>query len=358
MAELGFKKAGADDCLYILRQDDGTIVLLVLVYVDDMAIGGKCKERIAKFKADLTQHFEISDLGELHYILGIQVTRDRHKRVIYLGQTAYIHSVLERFGMKDCAPVSTPLAVKERLSAAQSPATPDDKAAYHDYAKGLKYLEIVGAILYVTQTRPDIQYAIGVLAQFGANPGKPHLESLKCVLRYLKGTAHFKLRLGSKGDSVDLVGWTDSDWAQDVDTRRSVGGFAFEVAGGIVSWSSKKQPTVALSTTEAEYMAASNATREAIWLRCLLRDLGYEQVSASVVHADNMRCIALTRNPTAHLRAKHIDIRHHFVRERVANNEVDLQYCSTKNMLADVFTKQLPREAFERFRAELGVGEY
>jgi hypothetical protein len=179
---------------------------------------------------------------------------------------------------------------------------------------------------------------------------------VKRVLRYLKGTAHFGLAFGGSDSGADLIGWTDSDWAQDVDTRRSVGGFVFDVAGGSVSWSSKKQPTVALSTVEAEYMAASNATKEAIWLRTLLGDLGFTQVEATTIHADNQGCIALSRNPVSHSRAKHIDIRHHFIRERVENNEVDLKFCSKKNMIADIFTKPLPRDSFKKFRAALGVG--
>lgn len=134
------------------------------------------------------------------------------------------------------------------------------------FAKGLKYIVIIGAILYMTQTRPDVQYAIGVLTQFGANPGIPHLEALKHILCYLKGMAHFGLTLGGTSNGMDLIGWTDSDWAADLDMRRLTGGFVFDVAGSSVSWSSKKQPTVALSTVEAEYMAASNATKEAIWL--------------------------------------------------------------------------------------------
>ena len=213
-------------------------------------------------------------------------------------------------------------------------------------------------MLYACQTRLDIAHATGVLAQFGANPGKPHYEALKHVLRYLKGTAHFGLTFGGSDNKTDLIGWSDADWAQDTDTRRSIVVFIFDDAGGYVSWSSKKQPTVALSTAEAEYMAASNATKEAIWLRTLLRDMGFPPTQATTIHADNQACIALARNPVVHSRAKHIDIRHHFICERVANKEVDLRYCSTKDMLADIFTKQLPRDAFEKFRAALGVGEY
>src|SRR6202030_1705156 len=159
--------------------------------------------------------------------------------------------------------------------------------------------------------------ATSVCAQFGSNPGKPHLVALKRILRYLRGTTDYGLVLGGKNDGVDVVGWTDSDWAQDSDDRRSVAGFVFDVAGGTISWSSKKQPTVVLSTVEAEYMASVNTTKEAIWLRTLLADLGFPQTSATLIRADNQGCIALSRHLISHSRAKHIDIRHHFVCERV-----------------------------------------
>ena len=215
----------------------------------------------------------------------------------------------------------------------------------------------MGALLYATQTRPDIQFAVGLVSQFGGNPGKPHLDATKRIMRYLKGTVNFGLTLGrQENETIDLVGWTDSNWAQDPDSRCSVGGFIFDIAGGSISWSSKKQPTVALSTVEAEYMAASNATKEAIWLRVLLTDMGYPQSTATLIHADNQGCIALARNPVSHSRAKHIDIRHHFIRERINRSEIELRYCSTVEMLANIFTKQLPRDAFERFRTVLGVG--
>lgn len=230
--------------------------------------------------------------------------------------------MLERFGMMDCKPVSTPLEVKHD----------------QEYANGVHYLALVGSLLYATQTRPDIQFAVGLVSQFSRNPGKPHLTAAKRILGYLGGTADFRLTLGGRNNKeVDIVGWTDSDWAQDPDNRRSVGGFTFDVAGGVVSWSSKKQATVALSTAEAEYMAASNATKEAVWLRTLLGDLGYPQVKATIT------------------RAKHIDIRYHFIRERVAQAEIEPRYVPTSNMVADIFTKQILRASFERFRRELGV---
>ena len=261
--------------------------------------------------------------------------------------------------MQNLNPVSTPLNVCERLSATQSPQTTEEKKAYLEYAKGLVYIQAIGLVIYATQTRPDVLHAMEVLSQFSANPGKAHLESMKHVLRYLKGTAHFTLVLGHQGaNRVDLVGWTDSDWVQDPDTRRSIGGFVFDIAGSKVAWSSKKQPTNALSTVESEYMAASNATKEAIWLRTLLEEMGFKQVSATTIHVDNQGCIALVHNPVNHLRVKHIDIRHHFIQECIASKEVSLHYVSTKDMLADIFTKQLPRDTFEKFCDTLGVGEH
>ena len=267
MQELGFEKSQADDCLYI-RHENGNDVLLVLAYVNDMAVAGKDHACIQNFKKDLTRQVEITDLGELHYILGIQVKRDRVACIISLNQTAYIHDILERFGMQNSNPVSMPLNVHEHLSATQSPQTTEDKKAYLEYAKGLVYIQAIGSVIYATQTRLDVLHAVGVLSQFSTNLGKAHLKSMKRVLRYLKGTVHFALVLGCQGaNRVDLVSWTDSDWAQDPDTgRRSIGGFVFDVAGSKVAWSSKKQPTVALSTVESEYMAASNVTKEAIWL--------------------------------------------------------------------------------------------
>ena len=211
-------------------------------------------------------------------------------------------------------------------------------------------------MLYATQTRPDIQFSVNLIAQFSGNPSIPHLEAVKHVLHYLKGTQEFSLVLGRQGrGAVDIVGWTDSDWAGDVDLRRSVGGFVSDVARGCVSWSSKKQVSVGISSVEAEYVASANATKEAVWLRTLLKEVSYPQSQVTIVHADNQGVIALAQNPTSHSRAKHIDIRFHFIQERIKRNEIKLQYISTHQMVADILTKALPCEAFERFHEALGV---
>jgi len=240
--------------------------------------------------------------------------------------------------------------VKHNLSTTQSPQSEAKKQAYRNYAGNIHYLSLVSSLLFATETRPDIQFAVNLVAQFGSNPRIAHLEAAKHILRYLKGTINLNLVLGrrTKG-GFDLVGWTDSNWAQDPDNCRFTSGFAFDVGGGVISWSSKKQPTVATSSVEAEYIASANATKEAIWLRTLLKELDSPQTKATIIHADNQGSIALAHNPVSHSRAKHIDIRHHFIRERIECGEISLEYVSTKKMIADIFTKALPCESFEKF---------
>jgi len=258
--------------------------------------------------------------------------------------------------MQDTSPVATPLAVKHDLTLSNSPQTEAKKQTYRDYANGIHYLSLIGSLLYITQTRPDIQFVVSLVAQFGGNPGVTHLETAKYILCYLKGTVNFNLVLGHHSrDTFDLVGWTNSSWAQDQDNCRSTSGFVFDIVRSSISWSSKKQATVATSSVEAEYIASSNATKEAIWLHTLLTELDFPPTTTTIIHADNQGYIALTSNPVAHSHAKHIDIRYHFIRKHVEQGEVDLHYMSTKDMLADIFTKALPHETFIKFQTHLGV---
>ena len=215
--------------------------MLVLVYVDNMALTAKDITTLQRFKARLSAEFEISDLGKLRYILGIQVKWNRQLCTISINQTAYIHQILTQFGMSECAPVSTPSATKQVLSTLQSPKDEGERLGYLEFANGLKYLEIVGVLLYATQMQPDIQYSVSIIAQYGGNPGKTHLEAAKHILHYLKGTARMALvfrRSGSR--EMDLVGWTDSNWAQDINLHCSIGRFVFDVAGGSVLWVSQE----------------------------------------------------------------------------------------------------------------------
>jgi len=215
LSKLGFIYAFADDCLY-LKHENGKITLLVLVYVDNIAVAGPDGYWIISFKNTLSKDFEITDLGKLKFILGILVTYDRANRLIYLNQSAYIHQVLMCFDMQDTSPVATPFAVKHDLTLSNLLQTEAEKQTYRNYANGIHYLSLVGSLLYTTQIWPDIQFVVSLVAQFGGNPEVAHLEATKYILCYLKGTVNFNLVLGHRSrDTFDLVGWTDSSWAQD-----------------------------------------------------------------------------------------------------------------------------------------------
>jgi hypothetical protein len=211
-------------------------------------------------------------------------------------------------------------------------------------------------------TRPDIAFAVASLSQFSSNPGQTHWAAVKHVLRYLRGTIDYKLTYGSTphadttGSQLPaLHGFCDSDWGADRDDRRSVTGYVFMLGGGAVSWQSKKQHTVALSSVEAEYMASTQATKEALWWRTFLIELGMPDTLTTVIHSDSQGSIALSKNPEHHARSKHIDIRHHFVREQVAAGTVALQYVSTNDMIADVLTKALSKMQHTRLINAMGV---
>lgn len=342
LLSLGFKQSHADDCLYILRSN-GKIILIVLVYVDDMAVASKNLKRITSFKKNLKSHFDTTNLRKIHYILGLHITWDCANRIIYLNQTAYIDSILKRFGMTDCHPVITPLTTNQHLLTLQCPTTPIDHEKYSQYANGLDYLSLVGSLLYATQTRPDIQYAVGQVMQFPNNPGIAHLIACKRILRYLKGTKAFSLQLGGlQYNDGRLIGWSDANWVQDQSDRRSVSGWCFAIDGSVVLWSLKKQTVVATLTVEAEYTASSNAIWEAIWLRHLLKDLDFQQMAATIIYTDSTGSIALLKNPVCHSHAKHIDICYHYIRECIAKGDIKLERVSTHDMIANTLTKALP----------------
>ena len=217
------------------------------------------------------------------------------------------------------------------------------------------YQSAVGSLMYLSVcSRPDIAYAVNTLAKFSSKPTQKHWTAVKRVFRYLNGTAEYGI-LFKKGESEECIGYSDSDWAGDQDDRKSTSGYIFQSASGAISWRSKKQDCVALSTAEAEYVALSSATQEAVWLRKLATDLGDPPQEPTTVYEDNQSAIAMSKNPQFHGRAKHIDIKHHYVREQVNSGSVKLVYCPTNEMTADMFTKGISREQFNRLRTKAGI---
>ncbi|KAK9665399.1 hypothetical protein RND81_14G109900 [Saponaria officinalis] len=209
-------------------------------------------------------------------------------------------------------------------------------------------------MMYITAPRPDIMYVVSLISRYASRPTELHLSAAKRVLRYLKGTSDFGLFYKKDGNK-ELIGFTDSDYAGDVDDRKSTSGYAFILSSAAVAWASRKQPIVTLSTTEAEYVAAASCSTQAIWMKRVLQKLGYAGRENTVIYCDNSSTMKLSKNPVFHGRCKHIQVRFHFLRDLANDGVVHLKYCGTKDQVADLFTKPLKLESFQRLREELGV---
>jgi hypothetical protein len=349
LQELAFHRSEADHSVYVQRDTARGSVVIIAVYVDDLVITGH-EAQVLAIKSALASKFDMKDLGEVHWLLGIEVERKRN--LYQLSQRKYITDMLEAYGMADCRPVSTPADPHVQLTSDMSPKSDEERRAM----AGVPYRNAVGSLMYVmVGTRPDIAAAVSAVSRYMSDPGPQHWTAVKRILRYLRGTADWALCLGGTDRGVQLSGYCDADWAGDLDERRSTPGYTFSLGRGSISWASKKQPTVALSSTEAEYMAASNAAREAVWLRQLLTELGFAPVAPTVIQCDNQGALALVKNPVKHARTKHIDVQHHFIRELVEQGKVALEYCPTDRMVADVLTKPLHRDKHLACCASLGL---
>jgi hypothetical protein len=262
------------------------------------------------------------------------------------GQGKYTLEILKRFRMQDSRPMATPMVTNLKKI--------DSSAS--ELADSRQYRQLIGSLMYLVNTRPDICFVVNTLSQFMVEPREVHWVAAKHVLRYLQGTIGYGLQyLG--GDGVRLQGFSDSDWAGSDTDRKSTSGCCFSLGSTVISWFNRKQTSVALSSTEAEYMATSLASCEAIWLRKLLTRLFGQELELTVIHCDNQSCIKLSENPVFHDRSKHIEIRYHFIRDRVQKGAVQLQYIPTEEQLADIFTKPLVKGKFVFFRDKLGVVE-
>jgi hypothetical protein len=318
----------------------------MVVWVDDIIIVASNCDDLEACKGDLSKIFTMTDLGEASYFLGMELSRDREAKRLYLHQGAYIKRMLQRFHMGECPPLRTPLPSGTRVGPTATE-NPTDLQQYQSAVGSLMYL-MVG-------TRPDLAFTVGAISQFMAAPQQEHWTLVQHVFRYVKGTADFKLALGGQKGELQLVGYSDADWGSNDAGRKSISGYCFKLGQGAISWSSRKQTSVALSSTEAEYMALTQAAKEAIWLKRLMSELGVNTDDAVLIRVDNQSCMALAKNPEFHARTKHIDIQCHFIREKVANQEVALEFCPTREMVADVLTKALPRDKHQWCSRALGV---
>ena len=346
--DIGFTRSQVDRAVYLKRSPDEHTV--ITVSVDDMAVTSKSLQHIEAFKNQLRERFEISDLGELTWLLGLKIERDRNARTITFSQNAYVDTILERFHLTDAKAALTPMDAGAVLSTDQSPTTEAERETMQD----VPYQRAIGSLMYAaTSTRPDITFALAILSQFMRNPGRTHWEAAKHAMRYLKGSANLGLTLGTS-DTI-LEAYVDADWASQPH-RYSMSGYVILLHGGPVAWSTRKQSIIALSTAEAEYIALMAVAREVLYLQALLGEL-YEPVNLPTpINCDNQSAIALASNGKFHARTKHIDIRFHFVRDCVKNGIFELVYCPTEENVADIFTKPLSRPRHQKLRAMLSLG--
>lgn len=292
----------------------------------------------------LSDSFPVKDLGQLEYFLGLEASF--HSGGMTLTQKKYALDLLHRVNMEKCKSTSTPLVTTESLSR--------ETGALLGTDDSFRYRSVVGALQYLTLTRPDISFVVNKVCQFLSQPTEVHWEAVKRILRYIKGTLDTGLQI-RKSMSTGVSIFTDADWAGCVDDRRSTGGFAVFVGPNLISWSSKKQPTVLRSSTEAEYKALANGAAEAIWIDSVLKELGVPQQRTPILWCDNLGATYLTANSVFHARTKHIEIDFHFVRERVAAGALEVRFISTDDQLADVFTKPATRQMLDRFRTNLNL---
>ncbi|KAG3129934.1 Retrovirus-related Pol polyprotein from transposon TNT 1-94 [Phytophthora cactorum] len=344
VCSIGFQVSAFDPCLYI-KVVDGHCVF-VLVYVDDVLITGSSPELISRTKTDLKTRFEMTDSGKCVFVLGIELV-DGPDGSVTMCQRRYVDDILKRFGMDECKAVVSPVDMSTRL-------VPSDAAT----KVNAPFREAVGALMHLmTATRPDIAYAVGYVSRFMENPQEEHWVAVKRIFRYLQGTKTHGICF-KPGDNIDFRGYSDADWAGDLADRKSTSGYTFMLMGAPVSWGSKKQSSVSLSTSEAEYIALSLAIQEGKWIHRLLCEIlaaTNETGPELKIREDNQSCIKMTKNPVNHGRAKHIDIKYHHIRDEVKRGEVKLEYCETSVMLADIMTKALPGPRHTDLTTALGI---
>jgi hypothetical protein len=336
--QFGFSSSSHDTALFICLSDKGMILLLL--YVDDMIITGDDHSGISDFKLFLHQQFEMKDLGHLSYFLGLEVSSDSIG--YYLSQAKYASDLLSRAGLTDTKIVSTPLEMTARL-------TPLDGTPLSD---ATLYRQLVGSLVYLTVTRPDIAHAVHLVSQFLSAPHSTHYAAVIHILRYIKGTMFHGLHF-SAHSTLNLCAYSDADWAGDPTDRRSTTGFCFFLGDSLISWRSKKQHIVSRSSTEAEYCALADTTSELLALHWLLEDMGLTHSSPTVIHCDNRSAIQIAHNDVFHERTKHIEIDCHLVRHHLFAGMLRLLPVSSSDQTADIFTKTFPPGRFRDLVSKL-----
>lgn len=313
--------------------------------MDDLVITGTDKGLIREFKDQMKMLFKMSGLGLLCYYLGIQVSQTEGE--ITLHQRSYAEKILEVAGMEECNSSSTPMECRLKLRKEDEGELFDPKL----------YRSVIGSLRYLVNTRPDIAHAVGIVSRFMETPSTHHWAAVKQILRYIRGTLGYGCRYQAGHGEVKLVGYTDSDHAGDTEDRKSTSGNVFSLGNNLVTWSSQKQKIVALSSCEAEYVAAAVVACQGVWLSRLISEMLGRPQAKFKLFVDNQAAIALSKNPVHHDRSKHIDIKYHYIRDCVEKGQVEVDHIRTREQIADALTKALGRVVFVEMRQKLGMSE-
>ncbi|KAK1607957.1 hypothetical protein QYE76_031630, partial [Lolium multiflorum] len=349
--DFGFIRTHGEACIY--KKVSGSSVAFLILYVDDILLIGNDIELLSSIKGYLNKSFSMKDLGEAAYILGIKIYRDRSRRLIGLSQSTYLDKILKKFRMDESKKGFLPMLPGKVLSKTQGPATADER----ERMSKIPYASAVGSIMYAMLcTRPDIAHAVSLTSRYQSDPGMEHWTAVKNILKYLKRTKDMFLCYGGDQELV-VTSYTDASWNTDPDDSKSQSGYVFILNGAAVSWSSSKQCTVAKSSTESEYIAASEASSEAVWMKRFIVELGVvpSALDPLVIYCDNTGAIANAKEPRSHKKLKHIKLRFHSIREYIEDGEVEICKVHTDLNVADPLTKALPRAKHDQHQNAMGV---
>jgi hypothetical protein len=313
----------------------------VQVYVDDIVFGGSSNSLVARFAEDMSREFEMSMMGELQFFLGLQIKQS--KEGTFVHQAKYTKDIVRKFKMEDSKAMMTPMSTTTALDA-------DEEGEHVDQKE---YRSMIGSLLYLTAMRPDIQFSVCLCARFQASSRTSHRQAVKRIFRYLRRTPDFGLWY-SASSSLALHGFSDADFAGCRLDWKSTSGTCQFLGSSLVSWSSRKQWSVAQSTTEAEYVAVASCCSQLLWISYTMSDFG-EEYTYVPLQCDSTSAISVAKNPVLHSKTKHIEVRYHFLRDHVEKGKIALIHVPTHDQLADIFTKPLDQATFTRLRGELGV---
>ncbi|KAH9686748.1 hypothetical protein KPL70_014488 [Citrus sinensis] len=340
----GFTNTSSDTSLFIRRIKASMII--VLIYVDDILITGPNTADLESFITEFSKIFALKDLGVLSYFLGIEVLYDAD--CMYLSQRKYIRDLLPKVEMAECKGIDTPMSTGSKLQKIVQGELGyylEDPTHYRSIVRGMQYLIL---------TRPEIAFAINKLSQYVAAPTLQHLMACKRVLRYLKATQDYGLKFFREG-SLTLSGFTNADWACDLDDKKSVGAYCIYLGNNLISWSSKKQLMITRSSAESEYRVLASASAELTWLQSLFSQLRISCTEKPTIWCDNVSATELAKNPVYHSRTKHIEIDMHFIRNKVLAGELTIHYVPSAEQIADIMTKPLSFVKFNYLRSKLNV---